>query len=115
METTTEKLTKNNKEELVRAHDIIQNNIEFIQTSSGHNYWWGVCDKLMDLATQKENIKVCDKCGHELKREEMKELDLYCCDSGEEEMLKVIAHTKGETNLYYKKSDVDKIFSEGKE
>lgn len=69
METTTEKLTKKQKEELAIALIMIDS-FTWSKTSSGGKYWNEVCLKLMDLSNQKEERKVCDKCGHELEGKE---------------------------------------------
>ena len=62
-ETTTQKLSKEQKREIEKVKGIIKSEIDWDKTSSGYDYWEEVYGKLRDLANQKN---ICDKCGRVL-------------------------------------------------
>ncbi len=58
METTKDKLSKENKEDIKNAGDKISSLFVWDKTKSGHKYWENVEKKLKELSEQKH------KCEH---------------------------------------------------
>ena len=61
METTTQRLSKNQKEEITQAAKLIFDSFGWDSTKSKNKYWDRVHNKLMELRNQKECTCDCHK------------------------------------------------------
>ncbi|MFW6233441.1 MAG: hypothetical protein ACOC3Z_02140 [Nanoarchaeota archaeon] len=63
---TEEKLTKEKKENILKARELILNNFSWKDTKEGESYWIKVHDALERIAESKQ---YCKCCGRELEDE----------------------------------------------